>query len=437
MATIKLIGLGDIDVNTIKEILTITGTTQAEWGKLCGVSESAVSHWLAGKHDAPQTATTTLEAVFFRHAKSEKWAYASMGTVERAKTFKKALLGDFHPESGKDLAWVAKVKPAAPARPAPVTGSYDELKDDDSWKDDAKKQFPDTPFYNFIDAARQAYGSSDIHTPMGPRISISIQTVHAILMKTGMTHDEALATAIHHVILARLPDGEYESVEPIWVAHFGKKIDKPAKHPEATNKEPGHIPFVRTYIRYGLIPWLYGDPGVGKSTAAKIVASELGRVYLRVPCNRYLTSEEMLGGMAAKDGTTFAQDGMITTLIRAVHDDPEHPGGIILLDEFSRLQPAMSTQLHSLMEMEELVVPLTGERIPIDRTRIGIIVADNTRGQAENPLFAGVEAVDEATRDRCVFIKVGYPPRGVERYIVDEAIKRVPNHYRRNITFFG
>jgi len=93
---------------------------------------------------------------------------------------------------------------------------------------------------------------------------------------------------------------------------------------------------------------LIGETGTGKTTIIKEIAKEKNKKLTRVSLNGSTGIEEILGKWLAKDGSTYWQDGILTTAMKN--------GDWIVFDEINSALPEILFALHSLLDDEKKII---------------------------------------------------------------------------------
>ena len=140
--------------------------------------------------------------------------------------------------------------------------------------------------------------------------------------------------------------------------------------------------------------WLVGSAGCGKSAMTRQVAKELGLPYLCISCGIGTSSTEFLGyKYPTRESTKFAE----------YYSKPS----IILLDEFTSLDPAVAQICNAALANDEIETT-TGT---VYRNPNCIIIAtSNTFGSGANRQYVANNQLDASTIDRFIggIIEVNY-----------------------------
>jgi MoxR-like ATPase len=158
---------------------------------------------------------------------------------------------------------------------------------------------------------------------------------------------------------------------------------------------------------------LEGEPGVGKTEAAKALAAALDTPLVRLQCYEGLTASEALyewnyprqllairlaeaGGAALREADLFTEDYLLSRpLLKAL----EHPGprpAVLLLDEVDRADDEFEAFLLELLAEATVTIPELGTRraaLP----PIVVLTSNRTRD------------LHDALKRRCLYHWIGYP----------------------------
>jgi midasin (ATPase involved in ribosome maturation) len=144
---------------------------------------------------------------------------------------------------------------------------------------------------------------------------------------------------------------------------------------------------------------LDGPRGSGKTSAAKIAASRLGRGLQLVQGHADLTVEELRGTPGLEAGSSTFLPGPV---VRAARE-----GQILLFDEVNMCRPGVTAWLNNVLDDQgEVSIPETGERFPVSEDFRAILCFNSS--------YQGTRPINEALVDRCRVIFCDYWPEEAE-----------------------
>jgi len=180
-------------------------------------------------------------------------------------------------------------------------------------------------------------------------------------------------------------------------------------------------------VRMGQPLLLEGEPGVGKTEAAKALASTLDTVLLRLQCYEGLTAAEALYEwnyprqllairLAESKGTTveeadlFGPDYLLPRPLLAAIDHPGPRPAVLLIDEVDRADDEFEAFLFELLAEGSVTIPELGTRRAKVRP-VAILTSNRTRD------------LHDALKRRCLYHWIRYP---TPDRVADIIRRRVP-----------
>lgn len=120
--------------------------------------------------------------------------------------------------------------------------------------------------------------------------------------------------------------------------------------------------------------FIYGETGVGKSSAPIHIAKKQGRPVIRINLSRFTDVDDLFGSIRLVDGNTIFEEGPVLIAFRM--------GAILLMDEVDSADPTLLTDLHPILEhrgymikkLRQMVFPAEG---------FMVIATANTKGRGD------------------------------------------------------
>jgi MoxR-like ATPase len=180
--------------------------------------------------------------------------------------------------------------------------------------------------------------------------------------------------------------------------------------------------FLAVRLRQPLL--LEGEPGVGKTEAAKALAAALDTVLIRLQCYEGLAAAEALyewnyprqllairlaesRGTALAEADLFGPEYLLPRPLLAAIDHPGPRPAVLLIDEVDRADDEFEAFLFELLAEGSVTIPELGPRTATVRP-VAILTSNRTRD------------LHDALRRRCLYHYITYP----DRYRVAEIIRR-------------
>jgi MoxR-like ATPase len=189
--------------------------------------------------------------------------------------------------------------------------------------------------------------------------------------------------------------------------------------------------------------FLEGEPGVGKTEVAKVLAALLETELIRLQCYegldvshavyewnyaRQILEIRMLEAAHALDRQTaerelFTDAFLIKRpLLRAIERTRDKPP-VLLIDEIDRADEEFEGYLLELLSEFQITIPELGT-IRADAPPVVVITSNRTRD------------VHDALKRRCVYCWIDYPDAATERRIIETKVPGLPSALAEQVTAF-
>jgi MoxR-like ATPase len=187
---------------------------------------------------------------------------------------------------------------------------------------------------------------------------------------------------------------------------------------------------------------LEGEPGVGKTEVAKVLAAVLGTKLIRLQCYEGIDvntavyewnyTRQMLyirlmeaGGIGGAEELKeiFGPDFLITRPLLQAIDPTNTQAPVLLIDELDRSDEEFEAYLLELLSDFQITIPEIGT-IRAKETPVVVITSNRTR------------EIHDALRRRCLYYWIDYPTLEKEYSIVVARMPDVPERLARQVCAF-
>lgn len=254
------------------------------------------------------------------------------------------------------------------------------------------------------------------------------QTYELLKDRLGYNHNQAIGAAYFMSVVGKTSGEERRAVVEAFNTVFGFDPTIPAPPEDGTTTHPMDY-VVTPLVEVGLPVWLAGPTGCGKTWSAQQIARKLGRKAYRIQGTGDMTVDDLLGGWSAKDGSTYKEMGPLP-LAMGVDGEP----GLLILDEATAVPSEVLFELHAVLEGEPLIIKKFRGLEVKPEPGFGVMINDNTIGQAEANEYVGTNMMNEAFRDRFLFLDYDYMPKDRELMAVTAGIDRFTSEWVKEAT---
>jgi hypothetical protein len=179
----------------------------------------------------------------------------------------------------------------------------------------------------------------------------------------------------------------------------------------------GHYNTIKTIVESNdFFPaYIYGIPGIGKTTCVQQVCAKLKRPFFRIQITKDMTEEDLIGSIRLKDGNTVWQDGGVIAAYRC--------GGVCVLDEIDQNSYALMA-LQSIIEGKPYYIKATGELVN-PTPGFQLFATANTKGDGLDYSYSTTMTLNAAFLDRfAITLKQEFPTLAEEKRIAKKFIEK-------------
>lgn len=301
------------------------------------------------------------------------------------------------------------------------SASLDAVEEALSDKADSLEGFPFDDALKVQESTRQGAEGGEVEATFGFRRLKLWQRAFLAFVKEGHKPAEALGASYWAAHAYKLEDeGQLYAVE-IFQRVFGFDPVKPTDmvDSEADVLQHPMEPVAKLLAEAGFHLFAYGETGDGKSFAIERVAREVsqhGDKVAVISGHRALSTEDFVSSGAARgDGAggteTFTELRTLPLCMKR--------GMPLVMDEPCVVRPSILMALQRVLESGELFVPEADMEIQA-QPGFRVFLTDNTRGLAEEPRYKTREVLDEAFRDRFLFLHFDSMPEKMATAILEQ-----------------
>jgi MoxR-like ATPase len=144
--------------------------------------------------------------------------------------------------------------------------------------------------------------------------------------------------------------------------------------------------------KYPINLFIFGETGVGKSTAPLHIGRKQHRPVIRVNLSRYTDIDDIFGGFRIVDGNMHFEKGPALEAFER--------GAILLMDEVDSADPQLLTDLHPILEARPYLIKKI-KKLARPRKGFMVIATANTKGRGDlSGRYIGTGPLNRAFLDR-------------------------------------
>jgi hypothetical protein len=277
------------------------------------------------------------------------------------------------------------------------------------------KPFPRAEAIKLAGLARKAKDvERRITATFSSRKLVNWQRAYRVLQAEGFSRTEALAGAFHLAAESRETGESQRFLKEVFNSLFAcesRLPDIPARTAITDgNRHPASF-VLRPLIQHGFNVWLYGPTGTWKTTTVIKECRALGKEPIRIQGSGDATVDDLVGGWGVvrdDHGTpvTVFQHGPLAVAAKE--------GRPVVVDEVTAYSQDVLFVMQAVLEGNPLVITKNRGEVIVPAPGFCILATDNTVGTGEGIEYIGTGAINEATRDRFVFLRFDYPSEAQE-----------------------
>lgn len=277
-------------------------------------------------------------------------------------------------------------------------------------------KFPIAEAYAVASMARKAQVNEGKNFTFSTRKMILWGQVYTLLRESGYDYQPALAGGYHLAVLDKQIGDDKKILRDFFQAKLGFDANMPKPLTQDNMSHPMQY-FLEMCIRAGIPIWTHGPTGCGKTFSAERICERLypvgperTRSYIRFQGSIDKTVDDLVGGYGAKDGNTIREYGPLALCMQE--------GIPFIYDEPTAVTAEVAFEFQAVLEGNPLIISkFRGEAIHPE-PGFTIIACDNTIGQGEANEYVGTNMMNEAFRDRFLFMEYDFMPPDIEKNVV-------------------
>lgn len=349
--------------------------------------QSSISGYLNGNVDMPEAVQKALESLL-----------PATGVVS----------GQKKPSFARTMASIpdgigASATPAAPEVPAGPP---------------PKQGFPLDEAYKIVSMVRKANDGHELTATFSLRKTLMWGRAYALLQSDGYSDADALAGSFHLAVEAKTVGEEQQFLKNAFQSIFGLESMVPQIKASKSRKDGNRHPsayLMEPIVKAAIPIWLSGATGAGKTHETEALAARVGRTYHRIQGTGDMSVDDLLGGFGAKNGTTQFEYGPLPLAMKE--------GAVLNIDEITVIPSEVLFELQAILEGKPLVIKKNRGEVVTAAPGFTVIACDNTVGLAESPEYIGTKPMNEAFRDRFLFVHFSYLPEEVEKAAIKQQLE--------------